>query len=187
MIDENSTLEDVCFEVSSALERHSITSVLTGGSAATIYVPDVYTSYDADFVLTSYPERERLELALAEIGYVRSVVGGMYEHPKTVYTLDFLSGPLAVGGDYIHKTTTLKKGHLRLRILTETDCVRDRLAAFYHWNDYTSLNAAVGVARAHRNQVDFDGLREWTQREGGPPPVDFDTKYAEFLKRLEAE
>ena len=76
MIDENSTLEDVCFEVSSALERHSITGVLTGGSAATIYVPDVYTSYDADFVLTSYPERERLELALAEIGYVRSVVGG---------------------------------------------------------------------------------------------------------------
>lgn len=185
MIDANSTLEDICFEVSSLLERHAITGVLTGGSAATIYAPAVYTSYDADFVLTSYPERERLGLALAEIGFIRSVVGGMYEHPGTLYTLDFPSGPLAIGGEYIHETTTLKKGVLHLLIITVTDCIRDRLAAFYHWNDYTSLKAAVGVARAHRDQVDFPRIREWTQRESGPPPRDFETKYAEVLKRVD--
>jgi hypothetical protein len=185
VIDENSTLEDVCFAVSSALDKHSITGVLTGGSAATIYAPDVYTSYDADFVLTSYPERSRLEQALAEVGYVRSVVAGMYEHPRTVYTLDFPRGPLAVGGDYIHETATLERGDLRLRLLTATDCVRDRLAAFYYWNDYTSLNAAVGVTRAHRHRIDFDVLQAWTERESGPPPTDYETKYAEFLRRLE--
>jgi hypothetical protein len=61
MINEDSTLEDVCFEVCTALDGHSITAVLTGGSAATVYAPDVYTSYDADFVLTGHPERDRLK------------------------------------------------------------------------------------------------------------------------------
>lgn len=187
MIDENSSLEDVCFEVSSALDRHSIVGVLTGGSAATVYAPDVYMSYDADFVLTSYPERQRLEKAVGEIGYVPSACPGMYEHPKTVYTLDFPSGPLSVGGDYVHETTTLERDGLRLRILTVTDCVRDRLAGFYYWNDYTSLNAAVGVARAHRDRIDFDRLREWTERESGPLPTDYKPRYAEFLKRLNAD
>ena len=186
MIDENSTLEDVCFEVSTALDRHSITGVLTGGSAATVYAPNVYTSYDADFVLTSYPERQRLAQALAEIGYLPSACPGMYEHLKTVYTLDFPAGPLSVGGDYVHETTTLERDDLHLRILTVTDCVRDRLSGFYYWDDYTSLNAAVGVAQAHRDRIDFNRLREWTERESGSPPTDYGTRYAEFLKRLNA-
>lgn len=184
MIDERSTLEDVCFEVSTALDRHSIIGVLTGGSAATVYASGAYGSLDADFVLTSYPDRERLEKALADVGYHPCPVPGMYEHQKSRFTLDFPKGPLAVGGDYIHETTTLERGNLRLRIITATDCVRDRLAGFYYWNDYTSLNAAVEVTRAHRDRIDFAGLHEWTARESGPPPADYQVKYEEFLKRL---
>lgn len=52
MIDHTSSLEDVCFEVADALNRYSIQAVLTGGSAATLYAPDVYASLDADFVLS---------------------------------------------------------------------------------------------------------------------------------------
>lgn len=185
MIDDKSSLEDVCFVISSVLERYSIVAVLTGGSAATIYAPAVYTSYDADFVLTNYPERERLDKALAEIGYVRSNVPGMYEHPATPYTLDFPRGPLAVGGDYVHETSVLERGDQRLRILTVTDCIRDRLAAFYHWDDYTSLKAAVGVARAHRDRVNLERLSEWTERKSNVPSADFSKKYAEFLRRVE--
>jgi hypothetical protein len=111
----------------------------------------------------------------------------MYEHPRTVFTVDFPSGPLAVGGDYILETATLQRGDLRLRILTVTDCVRDRLAAFYYWDDYTSLNAAVGVARAHRGRTEFGLLEKWTERESGPPPADYLPKYREFLKRVGRE
>jgi hypothetical protein len=68
----------------------------------------------------------------------------MYEHPATAYTVDFPRGPLAVGGDYVRETAILERGDLRRRILIVIDCIRDRLAAFYHWNDYTSLGAAVG-------------------------------------------
>lgn len=51
MISKTSTLEDVCFEVTEALDLHGFTAVLTGGSAASMYAPNAYMSQDADFVL----------------------------------------------------------------------------------------------------------------------------------------
>ncbi len=65
MIDENSSLEEVCFEAGAALDRCRIDAVLTGGSAAAVYSPGTYTSLDADFVFLKVPRRERLERALA--------------------------------------------------------------------------------------------------------------------------
>ncbi len=184
MIDESSSLKDVCFEVAAALDRASIQGVLTGGSAASVYAPDAYTSMDADFVLTNLPRRQKLEAALAEIGYIPSATRGMFEHPRTRFTIDFPKAPLAVGGDYVHETETLVLGAIKLRILTPTDCVRDRLAHFYYWDDYTALNAAVGVARAHRKRIDFSTLRKWTERESGPPPQNHQLKFEEFLRRI---
>lgn len=71
----------------------------------------------------------------------------------------------------------------QLRILTPTDCVRDRLARFYHWNEYTALNAAVRVARARRREIDINALAKWTQHESDPPH-DFHAKFQEFSKRF---
>jgi hypothetical protein len=184
VIDENSTLEDVCFEVSAAMDRHGITSVLTGGSAATVYAPQFYTSLDADFVLINFPARAQLDKALVEVGYVPSETGGMYENPRSMFTIDFPKGPLSVAGDYVSETAIIERGDIKLRILTVTDCVRDRLSSFYFWNDYTGLNAAIGVAKARRDQVDFARLRAWTERESGPASADYLIKYDEFLRRL---
>lgn len=184
MIDETSSLEDVCFEVAAALDRFSIEGVLIGGSAATVYAPEGYTSYDADFVLVKPADRQRLREALAEVGFVQTSTAGMFSNKRTRFTVDFPKGPLAVGGDYIHETATLERSNMRLRILTPTDCVRDRLANFYHWNDYTALAAAVAVARAHRADVDLESLRSWSERESDFGKSDFRAKYQEFLKRL---
>jgi hypothetical protein len=184
VIDENSSLEDICFEVAAALASFSIRGVLTGGSAATVYSPDIYTSMDADFVLANSPRRDHLREALASIGFVPSGTLGMFEHPRTLYTADFPKGPLAVGGDYIYDTATLQRGDVLLHILTPTDCVRDRLAHFYYWNDYTALTAAVGVARSHRENVDIAKLRGWTERESGSGRDDHRPKFAQFLGRL---
>jgi hypothetical protein len=184
VIDEDSTLEDVCFEVAAALDRFSIKGVLTGGSAATVYSPDSYASKDADFVLTGSAKRDNLREALATIGFVPSDTVGMFEHPRTPYTVDFPKGPLAVGGDYIQAVATLERGGVRLNILTVTDCVRDRLAHFFHWDDYTALTAAIGVARSHRQSVDIANLREWTDRESGSGRDDHRPKFEQFLSRL---
>lgn len=65
-------------------------------------------------------------------------------------------------------------------ILTRLDCIRDRLAHFYHCDDYTALNAAVGVAVAADHDVDFAALRAWTERES----ANLLEKFPEFERRV---
>jgi hypothetical protein len=51
-----------------------------------------------------------------------------------------------------------------LRIISPTDCVKDRLAAYYHWGDQQSLAQAILVARDQK--VDIDEIRRWSKAEG---------------------
>lgn len=183
MIDRTSSLEDVCFAVSAALDKHGIEGVLTGGSAAAIYAPAVNTSMDADFVLDEKPTRAKLVEALAEVGFAPSPAAGMFHHLDSDFTIDFPRGPLAVGGEYIRETRTLERGDLRLRILRPVDCVRDRLAHFYYWDDYHALAAAVVVAGEHCHANDLLDLQAWTERESSPGS-DYRPKYEEFQRRL---
>ncbi|GAC1590804.1 MAG: hypothetical protein NVS3B28_18090 [Candidatus Velthaea sp.] len=63
---------------------------------------------------------------------------------------------------------------------TRTDCIRDRLAHFYFWSDYTALNAAVGVAAQNFAEVDIDFVRAWTEHESQA----LLEKFAEVEQRL---
>ncbi len=178
MISRQSSLADICFAVSQALEVHGISAVLTGGSAAAVHARGAYTSYDVDFILERDEPLTEIVNALGSIRFIRNGKSRMFVHPDTSYTIDFPRGPLAVGGDYVHETATLTNGDMTLRILSPTDCVRDRLAHFYRWGDYTALNAAVAVAAANRENINFDLLRSWSTREEGLE------EFAEFERRL---
>ncbi len=180
MITEESSLEDVSFAVAAALERHGIVAVLTGGSAATVYAPAGCSSEDADFVLEGDESVSLVVEALRDTGFSRKGLSPIFTHPQSSYTLDFPKGPLAVGGDYVKAPALLIRPQAKLRILSRTDCVRDRLAHFYYWNDYTALNAAVAVAASNPGDVDVKLIRSWTQRES----PDLLPKFAEFKQRL---
>lgn len=143
-----------------------------------MYAPQVYTSLDADFVLEEERPIAEVAKALGPIGFARDGKSGIFRHKHTKYTVDFPKGPLAVGGDYVYETATLTLGKTTLRILSRTDCIRDRLAHFYHWDDYTALAAAVGVALAGVTDVDIALLRGWSIRER------HSKKFAEFERRL---
>ncbi len=43
-------------------------------------------------------------------------------------------------------------------LLTPTDCIRDRLAAYFFWNDQQSLDQAVMVAK--RNKIHLPEIKE---------------------------
>jgi hypothetical protein len=60
--------------------------------------------------------------------------------------------------------------------LTPTDCIKDRLAAYYHWNDLQSLEQAVWVAE--KNDFDIVSIEEWSQKEN------MLEKYQIFRKRI---
>ena len=160
-----------------------MSGILTGGSAAALYAPQAYMSHDADFILETDDALSDVAVALRPIGFRRDGKSRIFFHPNSEFTVDFPKGPLAVAGDYIRETATLKRGHERLRILRRIDCVRDRLAHFYFWDDYTALNAAVGVAAQSPDEVDIDRLRAWTERES----TAFLAKFAEFKRRLDLE
>lgn len=160
--------------VCSALDAAGHTAVLTGGGAATVYSSGAYQSRDLDFVFAFWSEVAVPEAPLLDLGYRRE--GRSYVHPLSPLTLDFPTGPLAVGEDLITRWETLNVENRKLHILSPTDCVRDRLSAFYHWNDFSSLEQALLVAR--QRAVDLEVIREWSVREGCADKADL------FLARL---
>lgn len=66
--------------------------------------------------------------------------------------------------------------HGTISLFTPTDCVKDRLAAFYHWNDPQALEQALMVSRAQK--VNMREVRRWSVKEG------FEEEFEVFKKRL---
>jgi hypothetical protein len=150
--------------------------VLTGGACVSIYSRNRYQSYDLDFVLLAGDDRRAGERALAELGFRRE--GRHYRHLETPYLIEFLWPPLSIGSEPVHAPAVIRAQHMELRLLRPTDCVKDRLAAYYFWNDRSSLDQALLVAG--RQKVDFRDIKRWSASEG------MENKYSVFL-RLSAE
>lgn len=175
-IKRDSTLREVAFIVCTELQRVGVTAVLTGGSAATIWSAGRYQSHDCDFIISFHEKDAPAEETLSRLGYTEC--GGTYQHTENRFTLEFPPGPLSVGDEILAKWDTLREGDLLLHILTPTDSCRDRLAAFYHWTDYSSLSVAVAIAQ--RNQIEMAKVRNWSDKEGAS------AKYAQFTRALAA-
>lgn len=176
MITQASSLVDVAFEVCTALDRVGVRALLVGGSAATFYTGD-YQSKDADFVVTMAPLGVDVQAAVADLGL--RLVGQHYEHLDSEYTIDFLGGPPGIGEDVVTTWNTVRRDDLVLHVYSRTDSVRDRLSAFYHWADVSSLRVALLVAAS--GSIDLAAIADWSEREGET------TKFHEFadaLKRL---
>jgi hypothetical protein len=177
-IDSSTTLEELAFIVCTALQNAGEVAVLTGGAAATIYAPEAIQSHDLDFVLSFLSSDAESRKTIESLGFNRQ--GRSLTHPESTFTVEFPPGPLGVGDDCIKEWDTLKRGDLLLHIITPTDSVRDRLAAYLFWNDRSSLDAAVSVALAQRDRINIDLIESWCKRERHPE------KFTEFKRRLEA-
>ncbi len=85
-------------------------------------------------------------------------------HPDTDLFVEFPSGPLAVGDEQVRNIAEIETQAGTFRIISATDCVKDRLAAYYHWDDLPCLEQATMVA--NENDVDLDEIRAWSENEG---------------------
>jgi len=166
-------IEQVAATVSAALSAAGITAVLSGGAAVQIYTSGLYVSRDLDFV--SAAGHREIELVLGLLGFVRQS-GRHFVHPSCPYTLEFPPWPVAIGREVIREWGTRTVGPLSIQILTPTQCVMDRLAAFYHWRDRQALDQAVAVTSSQ--DVDLDAVRRWSTAEG------HDGHYEEFLRAV---
>jgi len=172
---KRSTLPAVAAAASEALAEAGIDAVLTGGAAATIHSGGAYSSHDLDYVVRRGGSRQLIDDALAGIGFRRD--GNRYVHDSTPFFIEFVAGPLAVGGDVGIRPVILPLEGGTVTILSPTDSCRDRLAAFYHWSDRQSLDAAIEIAARH--PINLSAIRRWSLREG------HSDKFEEFRQAVE--
>lgn len=178
-INAETPLFEVATAVCTALDRVGVIAVLTGGSAATFYAPDAYQSADIDFVavrFTTTRSRAAVDTQLGAIGF--RLDKDCYRHPESPYPIEFPPGPLAVGREFITSWRTVHTPEGILHVLHPTDSVKDRLAAFLHWNDRSGLSQALAVARACPHEIDLANIEAWAQEENGK------TKFEEFRERF---
>lgn len=165
---ERAGLVQVARHVADALGAAGIPAVLTGGACASLLTEGTYQSYDLDFVVRGEIRASGLDSAMASIGFIRE--GSRYVHPRVRFFVEFLPGPLAIGMDHQIRPVELKIEGTVLLALSATDSCRDRLAAFYFWQDRQSLRTAVEIALRHK--VNYRAIREWSLRERRPREYD---------------
>ncbi len=172
-ITRRSTIRDVAVQVSQALTDADITAVLTGGGAVSIYSANTYQSYDIDFVTAA--SRRELVAVMSGLGFTRGP-GRHFQHPSTRLVVDFVAWPVTLGDEVVKRWARIRTSAGELQILTPTQCIKDRLAAFYHWRDSQSLEQALLVGRDHR--IAISELSRWSAAEGHTD------KFNEFRRRL---
>lgn len=160
----------------SVLKKHGVEAVLTGGACVSIYSKNKYQSLDLDFVSgAAEHDTKAVRESMDELGFKRAAEG-FFARSDCPFIIEFITPPLAVGREPVKKTVTIRTRSGRLRLLSPTDCVKDRLAAYYHWNDRQSLDQALMVAK--NRKIDLKEVKRWSKNEG---QLD---KYPDFLKRL---
>lgn len=169
------TLEELASYICSELEKANIEVVLSGGSCVEIYSRGDYTSYDIDLINRYNDTFFKIKKVMESIDFKEE--GKYFVHEDTKYFIEFPSGPLGVGDSDVKKIEKIVTKYGTLKLLSATDCIKDRLAAFYHWDDKQSLVQSIWVAK--QNEIDFEDLENWSKKEKSME------KYQIFLNELD--
>jgi hypothetical protein len=144
--------------IHSHLRTKEISVVLSGGAAVAIYTGNQYVSADIDLIDISFTSRKKIKEAMKEIGF--SEKNRYFIHPDTKHIVEFPPGPLSVGEEPVKLIKEIMFSTGILRLISETDCVKDRLAAYYFWNDRQSLAQAILVAQ--NNRIGIGEIKRWS-------------------------
>ncbi|MCP4911716.1 MAG: hypothetical protein GY909_01255 [Oligoflexia bacterium] len=169
------TEEELWKYVAVHLKKNGIDTTLVGGAVVAVYSKGAYHSGDLDFVRLSI-FREGIDEAMNEIGFQRE--GRHFVHPKCEHLfIEFPGGPpLGIGEDNKIIPEEVNVDGTIIKILSPTDCVKDRLASYIHFKANECLDQAVIVAQ--NNDINYDQVKKWCKNENSPWAFD------DFLKKL---
>jgi hypothetical protein len=156
------SVEELAGLVCETLANVGITTTLTGGACVAIWSSGKYVSRDLDFIEEGPVPRRQVKDALTTIGFKEQ--NRYFIHPESEFYVEFPTGPLTVGNERVREVETRNTGAGHLRLLTPTDCIKDRLAAFFHWSDTMAFEQALLVAK--EQSIDIADLRRWAKAEG---------------------
>ena len=148
--------------IQSHLREKGIEVILSGGAAVAIYSNNKYVSKDLDLINIYGVNRRKIRDTMTAIGFYED--GRYFRHPDSQFFVEFPPGPLAIGEEPVKQIVEKKLSTGVLKVISPTDCVKDRLAAYYHWGDQQSLLQAILVSQ--RNKIDVDEIRRWSRAEG---------------------
>lgn len=160
--------------IQNALQTEGIDVVLSGGSAVSFYSSNKYVSKDLDLINTNFAKRSKIKSAMEELGFQEQ--GRYFMNPETKFFVEFPDGPLSVGEEPVKEIKEFELTTGTLKILSPTDCVKDRLCAFYFWNDLQGLEQALLVTK--NQQVDLKEIKRWSKVERK------ENEYKVFSKKL---
>lgn len=175
-INEQSSLEEIGALVCDSLSKAGIEVVLTGGAVVSIYSANEFMSYDLDFIVLGIGKK--VDAVMISLGFTKNS-GRHFVHPLSKFYVEFPGGTLNIGESLETEIVERKSNYGTLKLLSPTDCVKDRLAAFYHWNDPQGLEQAIAVAKKH--PVSIHKVKQWSLAEGAKD------KFELFHKRLLAK
>lgn len=170
------TIKDLAAMVCSALNENNIEAVLVGGACVSIHSGNKYLSYDLDFV--THATMKQVAKAMEQLGFHKGDARH-YIRKDCPFFIEIVSPPVALGNEPVTKFKRMKTKSGILVMLTATDCVKDRLSAYYHWNDQQALEQALLVAAVQG--VNISEIKRWSIREG------HEDKFEEFRKLLGKE
>ncbi|MFT4553649.1 MAG: hypothetical protein ACI9S8_002290 [Chlamydiales bacterium] len=158
---KNISLEDLAGHLSEELQKEGIEIILVGGACVTIYSKNRYQSHDLDFV--TYEDLRKVKKVLKKCEFEE--VSKYFRHKDCPWIVEFVSPPVAVGDEAIHKFSNVKTAMGTVKMLRPVDSVKDRLASFYHWGDRQGLEQAIDIC-LEVAEVNFDELQKWSKKEG---------------------
>jgi hypothetical protein len=148
--------------IHSHLRQLGIDVVLSGGASVAIYSKNIYVSQDLDLVNIRFAKEGAIKAAMQQIGFREE--GRHFRHPESETIIEFPPGPLAVGAEPVKSVDELQLPTGTLRIISPTDCVKDRLTSYYHWGDRQALSQAILVAQ--HCEIDLKEVARWSTAEG---------------------
>lgn len=167
-------LNEIGGYICDALQAVNIDVVLSGGSCVEIYSQGTYTSKDLDFINRYNESKKLIKGVMLSLGFIQE--NRYFIHDDIEYLIEFPPGPLGVGDSPVNEINQIETETGVLRLLTATDCIKDRLAAYYHWGDEQSLQQAIWVAK--KNTYNLHSIKNWSVSES------MLQKYLKFLEGI---
>jgi hypothetical protein len=172
---KGASIAEVAAEASRVLAEAGIPVAVVGGSAVTLYAPEVYTSKDIDFAALHGTTRRTFAAALKPLGFTPS--GRDFAHPDTQYTLDLVADTPYIDQRPITAFATIKTRAGPVTVYRFEDALADRIAAFIHWGDQESLDVAGRALAAHPRVIPWSRI--------GSALGQLDASLPEAARRLE--
>ncbi|MFH0799016.1 MAG: hypothetical protein V2A66_02400 [Pseudomonadota bacterium] len=154
-------LREVAASVSACLTETGHDPILTGSACAAIYGGKSIKPQSIEFVIKDYAV-DAVNVAMEKLGFVARSDHSFIKK-DCPFEIVLVPAPVVAGDDVVSIFDAVRTAAGSIRLLNPTDCVRQRLSAFYRWGDREALLEALRVSRRHK--VDMDLIRRWSDWE----------------------